>query len=211
MSGELEEAVLRRGRAEGILEPSDSRYAMSGKARELAQANLTRFEVMRNNYVESLQRKAIQLFPGLGAGQARTLATDIESSLSDYFRQDGLLLATSLFASGRPNAKPALPPSLARFINTMSTRYDSLELRQAFSATCLGSFVRPTSAERNYLGRVAQGFFAFHALARIIHEAWLTSLLSDRIELFVSRGGADEMSLGFPALTLGDFGTAMSA
>ena len=48
-------------------------------------------------------------------------------------------------------------------------------------------------------------------LARIIHEGRLMSLSSGRIELVMARGGADDASFGFPALTRGDFGTAMSA
>ena len=48
-------------------------------------------------------------------------------------------------------------------------------------------------------------------LARIIHEGRLMSLSSGRIEPVMARGGADDASFGFPALTRGDFGTAMSA
>ena len=48
-------------------------------------------------------------------------------------------------------------------------------------------------------------------LARVIHEGRLMSLSSGRIEPVMARGGADDASFGFPALTRGDFGTAMSA
>lgn len=49
-------------------------------------------------------------------------------------------------------------------MNEASAKYSDLLDRQAFITTSIRTFTNGGSAEREYLGRIAQGFFGFHAL-----------------------------------------------
>ena len=79
-----------------------------------------------------------------------------------YFREGGLSLATTLFSP--KDERHVVPSSIVKFITQASTKYDSLLKRQVFCTISVDAFVKSESAEREYLGRIAQGFFAFHAL-----------------------------------------------
>ncbi len=100
----------------------------------------------------------------LSPADTAMLAGDIDVALAGYFREGGLTLASTLAATGQNVAMPTIPSSILRFLNEASAKYDRHLFRQAFSTISLEAFVRADSIEREYLGRVSQGFFAFHLL-----------------------------------------------
>ncbi|GAI18289.1 unnamed protein product, partial [marine sediment metagenome] len=57
-----------------------------------------------------------------------------------------------------------VPSSIIPFIVLASAKYDDILMRQAFYTVSVDAFTHPTSADKDYLGRISQGFFAFHAL-----------------------------------------------
>jgi hypothetical protein len=93
----------------------------------------------------------------------RHYTSDIEASLTGYFREGGLSLATILFSENE-RRKRAVPSSIIQFISEASAKYDDLLRRQAFVTISTDIFTAPEAAEREYLGRISQGFFAFHSL-----------------------------------------------
>jgi|ERR1039457_5363968 hypothetical protein len=64
----------------------------------------------------------------------------------------------------RPIRSTWIPASIVGFVNQASAKYPDFLRRQAFSSVSLASFIHAESAERDYLGRIAQGFFGFHAM-----------------------------------------------
>jgi hypothetical protein len=89
--------------------------------------------------------------------QCRTLATAIDLALVGYFKRGGLTLATMLLA--RDDATKPLPPSILDFIMDAAAQYPDPLSRQAFADTSVSIFIDGERAERDYLGRLAQGFF----------------------------------------------------
>jgi hypothetical protein len=147
---------------QGLLESTDSgRLKVAQGAEILSIKNSQNFEHMRERFKTSLKLRIQNDYLSLGPKETEQIVTDIEAALTGYFREGGLSLATTLFAQGR---RSAVPYSILRFITEASARYDDLLSRQAFVTASVGAFSRPESADREYLGRVAQGFFAFHAL-----------------------------------------------
>jgi hypothetical protein len=121
------------------------------------------FEHARDRFRSSLVLRIRRAYPGLSESEASTIAADIDQSLTGYFREGGLSLATTLFSQASARKSP-VPTSIVGFINEASTRYDDLLRRQAFFTTSVDAFVHAEAAERDYLGRISQGFFAFHSL-----------------------------------------------
>jgi hypothetical protein len=121
------------------------------------------FDHLRQRFLGSLQLRARRLFPDLAKEDAKTIARDLDTSLTAYFRHGGLTLATTLLARS-PDRNAVIPGSIIGFITEASARYDDLLRRQAFCTVSVDAFVNAQSAEREYLGRMAQGFFAFHSL-----------------------------------------------
>ena len=101
-------------------------------------------------------------YPGLTEEQARNVAVDLDNSLAGFFKVGGLTLASLLFAPR--GVRSTVPTSIIAFITEAAARYDEQELRHAFWHAAIASFVEAGDAERSYLGRLAQGFFAFHAV-----------------------------------------------
>src|SRR5690348_9539231 len=119
---------------------------------------------LRERFQHSLQNRLRRTFSSLSSDQAKTIAADIDTSLAGYFREGGLTLASTLAVTADAHQKPTIPSSILPFINEASARYDNHLMRQAFSTISLQAFTAADSAEREYLGRVSQGFFAFHLL-----------------------------------------------
>jgi hypothetical protein len=138
------------------------RYELNPKAEEKANETRRNFEHQRERFIQSLILRGRQKFPALDAQNATRLAHDIESSLTIYFKLGGLSLATTLFSSRKNNS--VIPSSIIKFIQEASSKYNDLLMRQAFCTISIDAFAHPESSEREYLGRIAQGFFAFHTL-----------------------------------------------
>jgi hypothetical protein len=144
-----------------ILIPVDGKFKVNNKAEALAQENRKSYSALRDRFKQALLLRLRRDYSGLNEAQASTVAADIEASLTGYFREGGLSLASTLFSSRHYGN---VPSSIIPFITMASARYDDLLMRQAFFTVSVDSFSHSTSVDRDYLGRISQGFFAFHAL-----------------------------------------------
>lgn len=149
---------------QNVLTPIGSNYKVNDRANELAAENRARFEHTRDRFRKSLQLRLRRTYPNIDEKNTEDIISYIESSLVGYFRENGLTLVTTLFSNTQSLRSNPIPSSILRFIRDASSRYNDLLLRQAFMTTVLDIFVKATDAERAYLGRISQGFFAFHAL-----------------------------------------------
>ena len=159
----LAETIEARAIDDGILERENGRFKTGGKADAAALENKTRFTHSRERFETSLKLRVKRSFPGLVDDEINEITKDIEASLTGYFREGGLSLATILF-SGDQRRQRTVPSSIIRFISEASAKYHDLLRRQAFVTVSTDIFIAPESAEREYLGRISQGFFAFHSL-----------------------------------------------
>jgi hypothetical protein len=168
-----------------IFTPVKDKYILNPRAEDKAKQQRNIFEHQKERFINSLVLRVRQKYPALDTQSANRIAQDIESSLTVYFKHGGLSLATTLFTtSGRPNL--VLPSSIIKFIQEASSRYGDLLMRQAFCTISVDAFAHSRSPEREYLGRIAQGFFAFHALGAFgdvarerLHDAIKTVWLVD--------------------------------
>ncbi|MEW6130921.1 MAG: hypothetical protein AB1757_28075 [Acidobacteriota bacterium] len=120
--------------------------------------------LLREQFKGSLQIRLKRNFPSLSQTEVDMITTDIEASLTGYFREGGLTLATTLFSPSSKNKVAPIPSSIIKFINLAASKYDSYLLRFAFSCISLDAFVQANKSEKAYLGRISQGFFAYHSL-----------------------------------------------
>ena len=148
---------------ENLLVSAGTKLKVASGAEIQATENRKRFEHSRGRFKDALVLRLKSSYPSLSESDFSQISADIEASLSGYFREGGLTLATTLF-SNQPSRQSPIPTSIVRFIKESSARYDDLLKRQAFFTVSVDAFVRSGTAEREYLGRIAQGFFAFHAL-----------------------------------------------
>lgn len=169
---EFRTQLLARGIEQGIVTSEKDMITFTDRAGSEREERSAAFEHLRHRFTLSLALRLRRAFSTLE--KPEEVALKIESALIGFFRQGGLTLATTLLAD-KSLQKRHLPPSIARFMTEASTQFDQLLQRQAFVKVALDAFVRAAEAERDYLSRLAQGFFAFHALG--VHgEAALTRL-----------------------------------
>ncbi len=161
---DVSEKVRGQAVEQGLLTPVDNQFKVGDRAVSLAADNKSRFEHMRERFLESLRLRLKRTYPTLTYEEAVGIASDIEASLTGYFREGGLSLATTLFSTSEPKRISEVPRSIIKFITEASARYDDLLKRQAFCTASVDAFIRAGTAERDYLGRISQGFFAFHSL-----------------------------------------------
>jgi len=144
-----------------LFSASNDDFQVTDKSLNIALKKRAGFEHMRDRFKHSLIFRIKRDFPDLNDEQAQRISSDIESCLTEFFKQGGLSLASMLFSQKRPITAPR---SIIPFIIASSTLYDALLMRHAFFKSSVDAFVHPESAEIEYLGRISQGFFAFHAL-----------------------------------------------
>lgn len=144
-----------------VLIRKEGKFKVNKSAEALARESRKRFSRLRDRFYNSLLMRLKRDYMDLSNTQASLIASDIEASLSGYFREGGLSLASTLFSSRHYGN---VPSSIIPFIVLASAKYDDILMRQAFFTVSIDAFARPTSADKDYLGRIAQGFFAFHAL-----------------------------------------------
>jgi hypothetical protein len=156
-SKKMREAVIEKE----ILIPIKGKFKVNNKAEALAKENRKSFNHLRDRFKNSLLLRLRRDYAGLSDAQASLVTSDIEASLTGYFREGGLSLASTLFSSKHYGD---VPSSIIPFITLAAARYDDLLMRQAFFTISVDAFTHPTSADKDYLGRISQGFFAFHAL-----------------------------------------------
>lgn len=195
--------ILEKTIGQGILEHSGTKLKVSDSGEKHYSENQKRFEHMRERFRESLRLRIRRDYPSLTDSDASAISIEIESSLTGYFRECGLTLATMLFSDSKQSRQSVVPDSILKFINEASARYDNLLKRQAFSSVSIDAFVHGESAEREYLGRISQGFFAFHALG-IFGEAAIKRLNASRetVWLIDSNAQIPALALAAPAYSV---------
>ncbi|OFV99294.1 MAG: hypothetical protein A3H94_07965 [Acidobacteria bacterium RIFCSPLOWO2_02_FULL_60_20] len=158
---DLAQRVCARASTQGLIELLGDRLRLGPNARNLIEDNQQQFDHMRERFLDSLRLRLKRHFPTLTDAETLEVSKDIDASLTGYFKAGGLTFATMLFATNP--APPAVPSSIAKFISEASARYPDLLKRQAFCSVSVDCFRRPEAADREYLGRLSQGFFAFHS------------------------------------------------
>lgn len=157
-------SLKTEGLSRGLLEARGERFRLGPKVQAMAADNRARFEEMRERFKQSVGLRLARLYPTLTPTNRHDIAEDVDSSLSGFFREGGLTLATTLLVGDSRRAGGKLPSSIIGFMSEASNRYPDLLRRQAFCDVALELFAEPEVAEKEYLGRVSQGYFAFHAL-----------------------------------------------
>jgi len=157
----LAQQVGERAINQQLLTPMGDKFRVNPNGMNLAIGNRESFNHMRERFKQGLFLRTKRDYADLGDERAKLIASDIEQSLVGYFREGGLSLASTLFSADQ---RVAVPSSIIPFIQLASARYDDLLMRQAFFTVSVDIFVHPESADRDYLGRISQGFFAFHVL-----------------------------------------------
>lgn len=156
-------SVANRALERGVLEKRGAHFKISVNAAAIAGDQRRRFQEMRDRFVSSVSLRARRLYPTLDPSRSNEIAADLEASLAGFFREGGLALATTLHARIEETAA-IVPSSILRFVTESANRYSDLLSRQVFVDVSIDVFTRSEIAEREYLGRLAQGFFGFHAL-----------------------------------------------
>ena len=190
-SKKLQDRVIE----EEILIPVDGKFRVDNKAESLARENRKSFTHLRDRFKNSLLLRLKRDYLNLNEAQALLVASDIEASLTGYFKEGGLSLASTLFSSKHYGN---VPSSIIPFINMASARYDDLLMRQAFFTVSVDSFSHPTSADKDYLGRISQGFFAFHALG-VFGDAAIERLKDAKQTVWLIDSSAQIMALALAA------------
>lgn len=198
LSKDLEKKIGRLAIEEKLLVPVEKKYRIASNAVEHTLENTELFNHIRERFKESLVLRILSKFPDLKS-EAETLAEGLELSLVGYFKENGLTLASTLLSSHRrPTSR--MPTSIIKYLNLASNQYETWTKRQAFTTISIDIFKNPRGAEKEYLGRIARGFYAFHALgvfgevavARLQHAAEAVWLMDSYVQI--------------RALALGDIG-----
>lgn len=158
--------------ARTLIQPDGDVFRAAGDE-QVIEARLSQFDLLRERFITSLELRMKREFPGLQADGSRRIAQAVETALTGYFREGGLTLATTLMTTQPP--APHLPSSMLEFITEASAQFDTLLERQAFTAVSIDAFVSAEAPEREYLGRISQGFLAFHCLGafgELAEERW---------------------------------------
>ena len=163
LDSQLSQQVANRAISENLLERNESLFVVSAKGSIVLKTEQDQFAHLRSRFQLSLQIRLKNLFSSLEAHHISALAADIDLALAGYFREGGLTLASTVLAS-ESSVPQVIPSSVLKFINEAAAKYGDYLRRQAFSTVSLRIFLRPEPADREYLGRVSQGFFAFHFL-----------------------------------------------
>lgn len=169
LPAELRSRVVERATELGLLIPVDNKFQLSPTSLQQARKRQTAFEDARQRFHLAVVLRLKKDFP-LDDSECDTIAYDIEASLIGYFREGGVTLASLLLSSHRFQ-HASVPASIVGFLTKSSARYSVQLHRQAFCKVSLDVFVRAGEAERNYLGRVSQGFWGFHVLGAFGHAA----------------------------------------
>ena len=159
----LQQTVGQKLIEDGVLLAAGDRFTIAPGAVAVAAQEKDQFDHLRNQFNQSLQLRLRKKFPTLDNDKVTEVARDIEDALTGFFREFGLTLASTLSTTATRRSV-TVPASVVPFINEASARYSDYLRRQAFSTISLDAFVRSNNSERNYLGRISQGFFAFHLL-----------------------------------------------
>lgn len=191
-----EAAVLERLTAEGLVVRSGLHFSVDEGGLTRMSALQSQFHHLRAVFQESLRLRLRRTHADLSPDQAAEVVSGIDTAMIGFFRQCGLSLVTTLFPTSGASAGTA-PLPLFRFINEYGASYKDFSMRHAFLVTAVDVIVHSEAVERNYLGRLSQGFFAFHLLGAF------GSAAADRIARARETVWLVDSSLQIPALAVG--------
>jgi hypothetical protein len=200
LTPEFEKTILEQAISNGLFVKNGTLLSVGSGAEQSVRSENERFTRLRQRFQLSLSNRLRREFPMLSGQEASTLAVDIDAALAGYFRDGGLTLASTLIATSQSIPVPsAIPSSILRFLTEASARYDNHLFRQAFSTVSLHAFIRADAIEREYLGRISQGFFAFHllgvfgdaALERMKHAKDTVWLLDSSVQISILAVGSE--------------------
>jgi hypothetical protein len=154
--------VERRAVKKGIVQRADGGLRWGSKLGSVDE-HRRQFEHLRNRFLSSTVLRVRAECEWIDEATAQEIAREIDSALTGFFKRGGLTLASVLTAH-RPERDKRVPASVVGFISEASAVFESMSSRLAFWRGTMGAFTAAGDAERAYLGRLAQGFFAFHAL-----------------------------------------------
>ncbi|MEP7288453.1 MAG: SIR2 family protein [Chloroflexota bacterium] len=137
---------------------------VSDKAGDVSLQNQMAFEQRQKRFQLSVALRLKRIYPSLSEEDVNLVTADIEAALVGYFMECGLSLTTTLFSNQKISNQNGVPALIMEFISEASNKYDDLLRRQAFITISLDIFLDAADSERDYLGRMSQGFFAFHFL-----------------------------------------------
>jgi hypothetical protein len=202
---EIGQGVLEASRAAGRIDIVDGLIRTRGHS---ASRDRGEFVHLRERFLAQIALRVRRDYPDADEEVAAGIAGDVDRALTGYFLRGGLTLATTLFAE-RDRPEGAIPPFILTFVIAASTQYPDYLRRQMFSSASIQAFSQASSAEREYLGRLSQGFFAFHALGAFGEAA------SERLRTAASTVWLIDSSAQIPALALaspaqGAFRTALT-
>lgn len=163
--------VGKVGTDRGILDSCAAGYKVREEAIAASNKLTAAFEHLRNRFLTSLSNRIQREWPEMDLPTAGDMAKRIEASLIGFFREAGLTLASAIFSQSQNAQRKVLPTSVVSFLSQASAQYDDIMHRHAFFGATVSAFNDSTDAERAYLGRLSQGFFALHALGLFGDEA----------------------------------------
>jgi hypothetical protein len=197
---DIDSIFLQRIREKAIekklVNRNGDKFTAQDDSEAAAIENRKNFEHMRERFKTSLGLRLKRDFSMLIDNDVVAITSDIEASLIGYFKESGLSLATTLFSTEKSIKSSPVPSSIIKFITESSARYDDYLKRLAFCKIAVDVFVRAGSAERDYLGRISQGFFAFHQLGVFGDAA------NEKLKQIQSTVWLVDSSLQIPALAL---------
>lgn len=130
----------------------------------LVEKQQAEYQHVLQRFISSVQLRirGCPVFRSLSAGDVSALPGALEHALSQYFEKAGVSFA-SMLRDDRASDIP-LPKCILEHVRDASTQFDDFRARQVFCSVTLDMFCEPRTAEKEYLGRISEGFFAFHSL-----------------------------------------------
>ena len=142
--------------------PEGLRTTVAGDALVEEQQAVYQHVLQRFTSSVQLRIRGCPVFGSLNAGDVSALPGAVEQALSQYFEKAGVSFA-SMLRDDRVSNVP-LPKCILEHVRDASTQFDDFRVRQVFCSVTLDMFCEPRTAEKEYLGRISEGFFAFHSL-----------------------------------------------
>lgn len=139
---ELAKQVSEQTVAQELLVEISGKFRIGNKAESIAADNKKIFDHTRERFQGALKLRIKRHYPDLSDKEVSSIAFDIDASLTGYFKEGGLSLATTLCSVHQTIKQITVPASIIKFITEASARYDSLLKRQAFVAASIDTFVQ---------------------------------------------------------------------
>lgn len=161
----FEKAIIAKALERKLLTIKGKNFSVGEDAEKSSVVEKKQYEQLKRQFLESVKLRIRRTYSQTTDTQASGIAQYIESSLIGFFKECGLSLSTTLVDryQNRNSAMP-IPSSIIKFINQAALKFDTILERQIFSTISIDIFTQAETIEKEYLGRISQGFYAYHAL-----------------------------------------------